>query len=166
MALPVWARDKRVWAFGGAGAGLGLLVYLKRRQNAQNNQDVTGQTIQPTSIDSAGVDAYNQLQSGLEQLQGEIEALQGGAPLPSPQQAVSPTHHGTQLHRASRGAELHRIGRLGGTYNLRAVAAKYARNPTSPASVESELRRIVQANPSLRGKTTVKGGFPLRVPRP
>lgn len=156
MALPVWARDKRVWAFGGAGAGLGLLVYLKRRQNATNNRDVTGQTIQPASIDSAGVDAYNQLQSGLEQVQSEIEQLQGGAPLPSPQQAVSPTHHGTQLHRASRRVELHRVGRVGRTYQLRELAQRFG---TSTA-------RLRAANPELHGRSTVPGGFALKVPRP
>lgn len=60
--------------------------------------------------------------------------------------------------------ELHRIGRVGQTYGLRDVARRYAPVPSNPDSVEAMLRRIVGANPQLRGRTTVPGGYPLIVP--
>jgi hypothetical protein len=85
-------KDKKLLAAGGAGAGLGLLVYMRRKQQAGGAAGVeTGQPLQPGTADSGAVDAYNNLQSELENLQGQITALYGGAPLPSAQQAVAPT---------------------------------------------------------------------------
>jgi hypothetical protein len=84
-------KDKKLLAFGGAGAGLGLLVYLRRKRQAGAGAGVdTGQPVQPGTADSGAVDAYNNLQSELENLQGQITALYGGAPLPTAQQGVAP----------------------------------------------------------------------------
>jgi hypothetical protein len=85
-------RDKKVWAAAAAGGGLGLYVYLKRKQQmGAGGVDVTtGQPITPGVADSSAVDAYNNLQGELENLQGQITALYGGAPLPTAQQAVAP----------------------------------------------------------------------------
>ncbi len=151
-------KDKKVWAFGAAGAGLGLYVYLKRKQTGGATTD-TGQPVAGAVGDSGAVDAYNNLQSELENLQGQITALYGGAPLPTAQQAVAPPTP------TAPGYALHRIGTLGGTYTLRDIARRFAPNPASPDSVEAELRRLVAANPALRGKTSLPGGFALKVPR-
>lgn len=62
------------------------------------------------------------------------------------------------------GSALQRYGKLGGKYSLRSVAARYA-SSSHPDAVEAMLQRIVRANPSLKGRKTLTGGFPLIVPR-
>ena len=154
-------KDKKVLAAAGVGGGLGLYVYVKRKRQAGAGGATTADTGQPVAGavgDSGAVDAYNNLQSELENLQGQITALYGGAPLPTAQQAVAPPTP------TSAGFALHRIGTLGGTYNLRDIARRFAPNPSSPNSVEAELRRLVAANPALKGKTSLPGGFALKVP--
>lgn len=60
--------------------------------------------------------------------------------------------------------ELHRYGVVGHTYTLRSVASRFAPS-TNPDAVEVMLRRIIAANPDLAGRTTLPGGYLLRVPR-
>ncbi len=58
----------------------------------------------------------------------------------------------TQLHRVSR------------VWNLRAYAKRFAPDPNNPTSVEAELRRIVAANPTLAGRTTIPSGYAVKTP--
>jgi len=59
---------------------------------------------------------------------------------------------------------IHRIGKLGGTYTMRSIAARATLLPHSADKVESRLRAIVRANPKLRGRTSVPGGTVVIVP--
>jgi len=62
---------------------------------------------------------------------------------------------------------LHRVGKVGQTLNLRDLAKRFAKEhweTENPDSVELMLRGIVDLNPSLKGKTSVPGGFALKVP--
>ncbi len=169
MAVDVrrFLKDRKVWLAGAAGSGIGLYVYLRRRrrQMGAGATTETGQPINPATgaaADSGAVDAYNNLQGELENLQGQITALYGGAPLPTAQQAVAPTTPSPKTGTWTM--QLHRIGVVGKTYNLRDIARRFASNPSSADSVEAELHRIVQANPSLKGRTTLPGGFALQTP--
>jgi hypothetical protein len=157
-------KDKRVLAAAGAGGGLGLLVYLKRRKagaasGGGGGADATGQTIAPATLGNAGVDAYNNLQSGLEDLQGQINALG----VTNAQQAVSPTSPAAQVQAATK-YSTRRIGQVGKTYSLRSIAQRFAPIPGSANSVEAELRALVALNPGLRGRTALPGGYALKVP--
>lgn len=71
---------------------------------------------------------------------------------------------GTTGGASSGGYTVHRIGRVGGTYNMRSQAQRFSPNK-SPDAVESFLRRMVELNPALRGRTTIPGGFALKVPK-
>jgi hypothetical protein len=168
VQVPAWLRDKKVWAFAGAGGGLGLLVYLQRRKRGQQSgvDPTTGQQVaNPATFDDAGINAYQNLQNEFESLQSNVSSqldILGNRidALPDAQQAVTP-HPAPKLGWTT---QLHRIGVPGKTYNLRDIARRFAPNPASASSVEYELQRIVAANPSLRGKTTLPGGFALQTP--
>lgn len=56
-----------------------------------------------------------------------------------------------------------RIGKVGQPQNPRGTAARYAPSQ-HPDAVEATLRRIVQLNPALRGRTSWPGGYLLTVP--
>lgn len=78
---------------------------------------------------------------------------------------ISRTPTATGGATAAAKVELHRIGVVGQSYGLRDIAKRYAPDPNNPNSVEAMLRRIVNANPDLKGKTKVPGGYALKVPR-
>lgn len=89
-------RQRGVWIAGAAGAGLGLLVYLRRRAAGSSNEgggaQVVGSTIDPATLDSSGYNAYQNLQSELENLAGHVTALEtiAGNNPSNPQGAMAP----------------------------------------------------------------------------
>ncbi len=167
MTAPAWLKDKWLWGAAGVGGAAGLLVYLRRRsaggQMTPEQAAASGQTIQPPAFSDAGVGAYQNLQNEFESLQSNLDTF--ASQLQDVQAGLAPSSPAQQA-AANRtfSLQLHRIGRVGTTYNLRDIARRYAPNPASANSVEAELRRIVAANPALKGRTTLPGGFALKVP--
>lgn len=128
MAVDVqgFLKDKKVWAFGGVGAGLGLLVYLRRKKQpagGASGTDASGQpyqVIQPAAADSSSIDAYNNLQNEIENLAGQVTGLYGGT-LPTAQQAVAPTN--TAKAYSYSGAYANVLSQIRATYKSPGVEA-------------------------------------------
>ena len=169
----VWYRDPKILAVGGIGALAGLYVLAKNR--GKGSAAGTGEGTDASSTgaipgapySSLNTDLYNAVQDSTSALQDKLAGLAQSVqetnlrinqlnqqPPPSP---------GSQP--PGKRAGLHRIGSVGRLYNIRDVAKRFAPNPNSPDSVEAELRRLVSANPSLKGKRVIPGGYALRVPR-
>lgn len=160
------ARDRRMWAVAGVGgaAGVGVAVY-RRRHGPATPATGTDQaalssapyaSMQPSVYDSSLQDIYegfNQTALDLQRQISDIDSQLGqtsptGPTSPPPPSAARPAPlggwHGT---------------RIGSQLTLRQLAARYARAPGQPNSVEGTLRQIVTRNPWL---TSTPAGQAIR----
>jgi hypothetical protein len=133
----------------------------------------------------AGLYFYRKRKSGGSTEQSTADATGGlpftspeGYPLASPQGAPpAPVYnegnfqpaadpHTLSLSNYLRGGKLLVPGPGNAPFSLRELARLLlpASMQNDPGAVEAELRRLVAANPSLRGKTTAPGGHLLTIP--
>lgn len=162
------ARNKRVWAVAGIGGAAGLGVAVARRKKATSPADMpvdqlTGGPYVPNApgvFDSSLQDLYEGFNATAADLQQQVNDISDQLGQRTPTSPSTPPPTATTPKRQY---SLHKIGVQGRTYNLRDIARRFAPTPSNPNSVEAELRALVKANPKLRGKSTIPGGFPLRV---
>lgn len=82
-------------------------------------------------------------------------------PVPVANGPVAPPTTTPTTGTATTRLETHRISVATSIHDL---AVRFADDPTNPDSVEAMVRRIYDANPTLRGKTTAPAGFAVKVP--
>jgi hypothetical protein len=162
------SRDQKLLAGTVAGGGLLALLVLARRGGkggagadpTGTALDTTGQPyVQPGVFSDAGTGAYNNLQAEIEAITGRLDDLVSvgqppGTPLPPP---PSPAPSSRQFTVR---------GRFNQNVNLRQLAT-WITPPAqrgNPNAVESWLRRLVAANPGLRGQSSALGGHRLNLP--
>lgn len=163
---PLW-RNPWVLA-GGGGALLGGIALLKKRGGGAPDAQVSpgaGQFI-PSNFDDGGTGAYNNLQNEIEAFQQQLNGFASTTDLNELKTKLD------QLQPLSPGSPLPKTvpsvipGKLNQKWNLRELA-KYltpASKRNNPNAVELELRALVAANPSWRGKTYVLGGHKFNNP--
>lgn len=158
--VPIWG-----WAVGG-GAVVGVTWIMWRRHVAlvaaasQSSDSAAGADQQGAFSPYANPETLVPVNQGLSQTQyqGIIDSI---GKINGPPSTQPPSQPGTPKPKFT----LHYIGKLHGKpQNIRAVAKRFAPHPDNADNVEIELRRIIALNPQLRGKSTVPGGFPLKVP--
>jgi len=155
-------KDKRLLAVAGVGGALGVGVAVARKKGAgvANPADLPVSSVTapyvpltPATYDSSLSDIYEGFNQTALDLQNQINAIGDQLDQTTPPTATTPSvTTTTQLHRVSR------------IWNLREYAKRFAPNPASASSVEAELRRIVAANPALKGRTTIPSGFAVKTP--
>jgi hypothetical protein len=159
-----WLKTREGKIAGGAGAVL-LVVLLALRRGGGGSagggvplQGQVDQTLQDR-LDQFGmsggtledlIGSTGQLAGSVDQLRDVLETQN---PLPTTPPAAS-----------SSGYSVRRIGKVGGSYSTRSQALRFS--PKKDAnSVELFLRELVRLNPKLKGRTTIPGGFALKVPK-
>ena len=153
-----------------------LLLRAQRRGAAQADAGYSYPNVGQASgggVPSGGVDlaAFSDLFAGLEQSIANLRnptTTPTGMPTRAPQYnpVIRPPTGPTAPVTASAPAthiEIHQYGVVGQSYSLRSVATRFA-GSTNPDAIEAMLRRIITANPDLAGRTTLPGGYRLRVP--
>lgn len=171
---PGWLRGmdkkkKTLLGVGAAGAGLGAVMLLRRKGKtgaAADGQDPgmvsTGQAIAPAQFSDAGVGAYQNLQNEIEALGKQINDIGSAPTATTPPVSGNPANNPVVTRKGGLSTQYY--GTKGKIYSLREVARRYAKNPNDPNSVSSELVAIVNANQSLRNRTTYTGGTRIMVP--
>lgn len=181
LDLKKLGKNKLALAGVGVAAAFGLFVLLRRGHAGGDGGDVAGEgtsasaAYTPGLFDSTGTDLAATLgefqrsqQVALDQyaaqLNNTLDAINnqkgGGTGVGSTPNSPVITRGGAHL-----GLGTHYIGNLhdGKTYALRDVAARFAKNPGDKNEVQSWLVRIVNQNPTLRGKTSITGGTKIVV---
>lgn len=173
-----WASKNKKTLLIGAG-GVALLALYERSRASSGSAGLLGgltggsTTATPTptvGYDSSQLDQYNQLASAISSLNDQVGALQANTSAGAV--ASLPTAGGTGLpspvasHPGIPANEFVIPGGFNQAVSLRTIATDLlpANERSNPTIVETQLQRLVAANPGLAGQTTAWGGHLLVTP--